>query len=448
MTNDKKIVKTEEMKIRNDVVRTPKTNKIRVMLADHVEVYGKPGENMNSMVVGPPGCGKTFAYMLPTILCEDECSMVIDDKKGFLYNTVAEELRKKGYLVHKIDFTNFNGDFRYNCLQNVKTEEDMMRIADFMVPSQGKNVDRYWEMTAKSLLRCLLEIAQQEWRECLNLRRFMDLFNKCSYKKDEVYDENGNEIEQYDGVMEIISMHQLAGERYEAMDEYKRIRSVPQNTWNCTLNSLRVELMKYASKELFDITEETTFDFSVLGREKVALFIVSSDTDKAMYPMVQLMYRDIADRLIKFADNRCKPNEGRLPVHVRFLVDDFASGVQQIGFENIIANCRSRNISYMMGFQSISQLRALYQEHTNSIMDCINYHVFYSTTNLDTNTYLSNAMQKPVREIQQMNEETVCLIQRGKGPKFAKRVQTLQLPEYVQCMKNKTKNKRKLKGIA
>lgn len=430
----------KELKFKNVEIsnlKGAKTENIRLLLADKVEVCGKPGENLNSMVVGPPGCGKTFSTMLPTILCENECSMVIDDKKGNLYNKSAEELKKRGYKVYKIDFINFNGDFKYNCFQNIKTQEDMMRLADFMVPPQGEKVDRYWEMSAKSLLRCLLEIAKHEWGSLLNLKRFMKLFNSCSYK-----DEGGVEEDllEKDGIAKLIKKHMDSGYRYEAMEEYIRIRSVPDRTWNCTLNSLRIELVKYSSSQLHKITEETTVNFSSLGKRKVAIFVVSSDTDKSMYPMVQLMYQDMADCLIQYANQRCAKNENRLPVHVRFLVDDFASGVQQINFENIIANCRSRNISYMLGFQSISQLEALYGKYSNTILDCINYQIFYSSTNLDTNNYLARAMQRPVREIQQMNENTVCLIQRGKMARFCKRIQTLELPEYQRCIENE-KNK-------
>ena len=155
-----------------------------------------------------------------------------------------------------------------------------------------------------------------------------------------------------------------------------------------------------------------------------------------MYPMIQLMYQDIADTLIKFADKNCAKNDNRLPIHVRFLIDDFASGVQQKQFQNLIANCRSRNISYMLGFQSISQLRALYKEHTESILDCVNYQIFYSSCNTDTHYHLAKAMQRPVREIQQMDDETICLIRRGTAPRFCKRVQTSELPEYVRSVKN------------
>lgn len=412
-----------------------RTENIRLLLADGVEVSGNPGENLNSVVVGPPGCGKSFSYMLPTILCESECSMVIDDKKGSLYNKAAESLRKKGYLVYKIDFTNYSGNFKYNCFTNIKTDEDIMRFADFMIPPQGGKADRYWEMSAKSLFRCLVEIAQHEWKGCLNLKHFMNLFNKCGNKNDEACDEEGNILP--DGVEKIIEKHRAMGYRYEAMKEYQRIKSVPENTWNCTLNSLRVEMMKYSSQRLYNLTSETSFDFALLGNRRVAVFVVSSDTDKAVYPLIQLMYQDMADTLIKYADKKCLKNEGRLPVHVRFLIDDFASGVQQVNFANVIANCRSRNISYMLGFQSIAQLKALYGNSADSILDCVNYQIYYGTTNVDTNYHLAKAMQHPVREIQQMNEDTICLIQRGKLPRFCKRVQTLKLPEYIQSLADK-----------
>jgi len=427
MTEKKKI----EYRKANMKTQKHKTENIRVLLADKIEVCGKPGENLNSMVVGPPGCGKTFSYMLPTILRDNECSMIIDDKKGNLYAKSEKELKMHGYEVYKIDFINFNGDFEYNCFHNIKTEEDMIRIADFMIPSQGGNADRYWEMSAKSLLRCLLEVAKFEWGESLNLEKFIKLFNRCSFKDEGEVEDN---LVETDGIAKLIKKHKKQGYHYDAMEEYIRIRSVPERTWNCTLNSLRIELVKYSSSQLHKITEKTTIDFSSLGKRKVAIFIISSDTDKSMYPMVQLMYQDIADCLIKYANQYCIKNENKLWVHVRFLIDDFASGVKQVNFENIIANCRSRNISYMLGFQSFSQLEALYGKYANTILDCINYQIFYSSTNLNTNTYLAKVMQRPIREIQQMDEDMVCLVQRGKKARFCKRIQTLELPEYQRCV--------------
>lgn len=418
----------------------PKTKNIRLLLADGIEVYGKPGENINSIVVGPPGCGKTFSYMLSTILCEDECSMVIDDKKGTLYNKAADALREKGYLVLKMDFTDHTGNFKYNCFDNIRTQEDAMRFADFIVPTQGRNVDKYWEMSSKCLLRCLMEIARHQYQGALNLELFIELFNECGNKGDDEYDDDGNRIP--DGVERIIEIHRAMGYKYDAMEEYKRIRSVPENTWNCTVNTLRGELMKYSSERLYSMTDKTTFDFIRMGKQPVAVFVISPDTEKSVYPLIQLMYQDMADSLIKYADKQCKKNDGRLPIHVRFLVDDFASGVQQVNFANLIANCRSRNISYMLGFQSIAQLKALYANSADSILDCVNYQIYYGTTNIDTNYHLARLMQRPVREIQQMNEETVCLIQRGKVPRFVKRIQTLSLPEYIRSVEDKDTSKK------
>ena len=401
-----------------------KTENIRMLLADGIEVCGKPGDNMNSVLVGPPGCGKTFSYMLPTILCEKECSMIIDDKKGNLFNKTADTLKKRGYLVLKIDYTKFGGNMKYNCFRNVETEEDAMRLADFMIPPQGTKVDRYWENTAKNLFRCLLEIARYEYKDRLNLRNYMNVFNMCGTETGDQYEE--------DDVDQLIEKHKKKGYWYDSMNEYSKLRSVSSNTWNCTLNTLRSELKRYNSPKLFRITDESTIDFSWIGKRKTAVYVISSDTDASMYPMVQLMYQDMAHELMKYADRSCWNNENRLPIHVRFLVDDFASGVQQIHFENIIANCRSRNISYMLGFQSISQLRALYEEKAYSILDCVNYQIYYSSTNLETNYYMAKLMQRPVREIQQMDDETICLIRRGKAARYCKRVQTLKLPEYIQ----------------
>jgi len=180
------------------------TKNIKMLLADGVEVNGKPGDNMNLAVVGPPGCGKTFSYMLSNILSDSECSMIVDDKKGMLYRMTEETLRNKGYKVRKIDFVSFSGSMKYNCFQYVKTEEDIMRLADYMIPSNGINADRYWEMSSKNLFRCLVEIARHEYGEGLNLRKFMTLFEMCGQAADE---DVRTKEEREDDVERIIKKH-------------------------------------------------------------------------------------------------------------------------------------------------------------------------------------------------------------------------------------------------
>lgn len=230
-----------------------KTGKINLFLADKINEEGAPGENMNMVVVGPPRCGKTFSYMLPTILAEEECSLVIDDKKGYLYRETAEILKEKGYMVFKMDFSKFRGNMSYNFFDKISSDEDVMRLADFMVPKQG-NADRFWEMSAKDLFRIVLQVAEVEHGGRLNLEKFMDTFDLCSIFSAESEEEG-------DGLEKLMENHRNQGLFYDAQEDYAKLKGSSDKTWSCILNSLRVELNKYKSRELYGITRTTTVSF-------------------------------------------------------------------------------------------------------------------------------------------------------------------------------------------
>lgn len=167
------------------------------------------------------------------------------------------------------------------------------------------------------------------------------------------------------------------------------------------------------------MTEETSIDIEELANYKIALFIITSDTDTSLDPLIKLIYRQIMGKLLAYADLE---EDGMLARHVRFILDDFASGCIMDGFQNIIANARSRNISFTLCIQSLAQLESLYGKIAKSIMECINYKVYFPSANFETQQYIARLLNCPVEDVQIMPADKICLERIYDKPRIIERI--------------------------
>ncbi|MBE6035100.1 MAG: hypothetical protein E7222_10455 [Clostridiales bacterium] len=392
-------------------------NKIGLILGEDEYIEGKFGDNMNALIVGPPGGGKTYSVVSPNIVKSNGCSMFIDDKKGNLYHKHKEQLEKEGYKVYCFNLINFKGDMHYNPFETLKTRDDIHKIVNFLIPEEKNSYDPYWTDSARELAEAIIGILMLGDKP-VTFRSLIKLIHKTGTK----YEMVGNvETPTEDYVDELINSMRIVGKECTAMDRYKSLRQNAPDTWRSVRASCISALSVYDSDNIFEVTDETTMDFNQMATKKVALFVTSSDINGAYAPLVQLMYRDIVQRLIEFADNNYVEKNSMLPQHVRFILDDFASGTVMNGFERVIANCRSRNISFMLCIQSLTQLKGLYRDMADSILDCINYKVYFSSSNLATQQHLSVIMDVPLSDIQELGCEDICIEQINRVPRFGKR---------------------------
>lgn len=391
--------------------------KIGLILGNEEEINGKFGDNMNALIVAPPGGGKTYSVVSPNIVKNNGCSMFIDDKKGNLYHKHKKQLEEEGYKVYCFNLINFKGNLHYNPFDSVKTRDDIHKMVNVLIPDEKIGYDPYWIDTARELLEALMDILLQTCKP-FTLESLIDLAHKTGTKYRMV--KNSDEPEE-DYIDKLIDALKTVGKECKGMDRYKSLRQNAPDTWRCVRSSCIAALSVYDSDNLFKITDKTTMDFSEMATEKVALFVTSSDVNGAYAPMVQFMYRDIVHRLIEMADNDYRKKNSMLPQHVRFILDDFASGTVLNGFERIIANCRSRNISFLICIQSLTQLEGLYKEMTNSVLDCFNYRVYFSSANLSTQKYLSAIMNVPLCDIQEFKQDDICIEQINQIPRMGKR---------------------------
>ena len=392
-------------------------NKIGLILGENEYVEGRYGDNMNVLVVGPPGGGKTYSVVSPNIVKNDGCSMFIDDKKGNLYNKHRVELERSGYKVFCFNLISFSGNMKYNPFSGLKDRDDVHKLVNILIPDSKMGQDPYWLDSSRELAETLIDLLMQSGGE-VTFKKLITLLHKTGTGRKV---QAGVEVPADDYVDSYIEQLKILGKKCAGMERYKSLKDNPPDTWRCVRASCISALSAFDSDKLFSVTDETTVNFYEMATEKVAIFVTSSDVNGAYAPLVQLMYHDIVQKLIELADDKYVKRQSMLPRHVRFILDDFASGVIMNDFEKVVANCRSRNISFMLSIQSLTQLKGLYKEMAESIMDCINYRVYFSSTNLKTQQYLSTITDTPLSEIQELGKEDICIEQINCAPRFAKR---------------------------
>ena len=436
-----------------------------------------PTENANMLIVGPPGCGKTFSNMLPTILGDHNSSMIVDDKKGTLYDLTAAEKIKQGYKVYKFDVIHGDGA-EYNPFGKVKDASDAQDIAEMLIPDNFSEKDTYWARAGRALLRDIIMVGHYEYWGGFNLEKFIGLVQsikqelmftdalvdmskrvRAEGKVRESVAREKTEMRQttladfkmqgkparvlsdvpgytkfvenrtLDDVDRLILKHQLRGLSYPEMDDYFTQKHNANSTFACIKNQALTGITTLCDSKLYRMTNRNDINFDDFVNGKCILYMVSSDVSSVGHLLVQMLYAEAISHLTK----RAVDLEGCLPIHIRFLIDDFASGVRMKDFENVLANCRSRNMSFMLSMQSVGQLRALYANTAESIMDCCDIKLLYSTTSPDSSAYFSRILQIPEFSIITMPTSQVGVSVRGKMPFIANRFDTPNMREYLEA---------------
>lgn len=348
-------------------------------------------ENASALLVGTPGCGKTLYTLLVNVLNNLGESMIIDDKKGSLYDLTNEILKTQGYETKVLNLKNFTGDFKFNIFDGIKYKTDIRRIVHFLIPDEKIGNDPFWIDSARILLSSIIGIGLADNRP-FTLRRLFEFLNMLTT---EVDPKTGllkkSDFEEY------ILNQKENGIICAAQEEYRNIRNSATDTWKSICISCISALEYLYDERLFELTDETTLDVKRIGEEKVALYLISSDTDSSLDSFIKLFYKKIVNELIEYADS--KENK-YLENHVRFMLDDFASGVIIDNFDKVLANCRSRNISFILCIQSLAQLKGLYGDKTEALTDCINYKLYYPSANYVTQTYMAELLDIPISDVQ------------------------------------------------
>lgn len=381
------------------------------------------GLNNNDLIIGPSGAGKTRGYVKPNILQCNE-SMIIADTKGDLIGEVGSVLRENGYQVIHMDFKDLNRSCGYNPLEYIRydrrrkkyVEQDIMTIAEALVPVTSQR-DPFWEVAAKMYLTSLIAYVM----ECLpkrehTLKFVIDLFG-------EIHTGNFRKLINELQVVKPDSFAVQSFKLFEDTGKSEKTEASITGVLGEKLNGLGFD----AAVKMYNARKRIRFQN--LGREKTAVFLTISDTDRSMDRLVSLFYAQALHVLCDSAD--LDYEDHRLPVPVRFILDDFATNAVIPNFDNLTSVIRSREIYVSIILQSITQLYAIYgQDKATTIINNCDNCLYLGGQDITTARFMGEKANKTPFTILNMPLSEAYLFTRGSAPKKVKRFDICAHPHY------------------
>ncbi len=337
------------------------------------------------------GAGKSASYVIPNA-CQLLGSYVFTDPKGELYDKTAGYLKAKGYKIKVLNLVRPQNSDGYNPLLHIKNEIDVDVIANTIVKGQNTGTnssDPFWDDMAEMLLKALIYYLKAvRPPEEQNLAGCSELVRAAN--------SNGG-----DNLLTNL-MNQLPYDHPARMN-YKSIEVAPEKTYGSILSSLQSKLGKFDSREIAELTSTNTINFEDIGKEKTAVYVISSDTHAAYDFLLTIFFSQMIQQLYDFADE----SGGALPVPTYFILDEFANIGKIPDFDKKISTSRSRKISFSVILQNLDQLEAVYKEAHETIMGNCDTHLFLGSNSQKTVEYFSKALgEKTIfRESESVNKD-------------------------------------------
>lgn len=364
--------------------------------------------NNNVLVVGTTGAGKTRSIVTPNLL-EATGSYIVSDPKGNLYNKYRDYLREKGYVVKKLDFTNPADSDKYNFFNYINSTQDIVSTAHMLIYGEGRgnHVDPFWDQAAQLLLQALIAYLKEGCKpDEQNLHYLLKLVTICY---------SSGDMDHQNSVMDrIIKEYAKLNPDSYAVSTYDKFRVAASKTLRSILITVNAKMGLFDTPEIKSMTEEDEMDIPSIGQQKTAVFVVVSDTDRSMDPLVNIFFTQAMNQLCRYADKHCEDN--RLPVPVRFILDDFATNCKIGEFPRMISSIRSRGISTMLMIQAESQLTHCYGEDGQTIIGNCDTYVYLGTNDVKTAQAVAERADVPMRKILYMPVGTNWIFRRGQNP--------------------------------
>ena len=332
------------------------TQHVRMGLDTH-----KHRRNLNTVVIGGSGAGKTRFYAKPN-LCQANTSFVILDPKGELLRDTGHLLEKKGYEVCVLDLLNMEKSFCYNPFVYLRDDNDAQRLVTNLfkstTPKDSKSNDPFWDTAASMLLMAfVLYLKYEAPPQEQNFTMVMELLRAAEVREED---------EEYQSpVDELFDRLEMQHPDHIAVKYYRDYRSGSAKTLKSIQITLAARLEKFNLRSLTALTATDELDLPSLGEKKVALFALIPDNDTSFNFLVSILYTQIFQQLFHLADHKYG---GSMPVPVHFLMDEFANVSLPDDFDKLLATMRSRNISVSIILQNIAQLKALFEKQWESIL--------------------------------------------------------------------------------
>ena len=367
--------------------------------------------NKNVLIIGGSGSGKTRFWLKPNLL-QMHSSYVVTDPKGSIVIECGNALLKHGYTIKIFNTINFQKSMHYNPFAYIHSEKDILKLVTTLIANtkgDGKAGDEFWTK-AETLLYCALigYIHYEAPVEEQNFSTLIEFLNAMEVREDDEEFQNPVDL--------MFEALEKKKPNHFAVRQYKKYKLAAGKTAKSILISCGARLAPFDIQEVRDVTAYDELQLDTLGDQKTALFLIMSDTDATFNFLISMIYTQLFNLLCEKADD---VYSGRLPVHVRCLIDEMANIGQIPNLEKLVATIRSREISACLVLQAQSQLKAIYKDNADTIIG-----------NMDSRIFLGGSEPTTLKELNQaLGKETIDTYNtsntRGNSPSYGQNFQKL-----------------------
>ena len=357
----------------------------------------KTARNKNVLIVGGSGSGKTRFFIKPNLM-QLHSSYVVTDPKGQLVLETGRLLERSGYEIRVLNTINFKKSMHYNPFAYIHSEKDILKLVTCLIANttgQGKSGDEFWTNAEKLLYMALIGYIHYEApEEEQNFGTMLEMLNSMEVREDD---------EEFKNPVDCLFDELKAKDPgHFAVRQYAKYKLAAGKTAKSILVSCGARLAPFDIAELRDVTAYDELALDTLGDRKTALFLIMSDTDSTFNFLISMVYTQLFNLLCEKADD---VYGGRLPVHVRCLIDECANIGQIPNLEKLMATIRSREISACLVLQAQSQLKALYKDNADTIIG-----------NCDSRLFLGGSEPSTLKELSQsLGRETIDTYNTGES---------------------------------
>ena len=391
-------------------------NNVILTRTEHLMMSNRPknpanARNKNVLIIGGSGSGKTRFWLKPNLL-QMHSSYVVTDPKGSIVIECGNALLKGGYNIKIFNTINFKKSMHYNPFAYIHSEKDILKLVTTLIANtkgDGKSGDEFWTK-AETLLYCALigYLHYEAPVEEQNFATLIELLNAMEVREDDEEFQNPVDL--------MFEALEKKKPNHFAVRQYKKYKLAAGKTAKSILISCGARLAPFDIQEVRDVTMYDELQLDTLGDQKTALFLIMSDTDATFNFLISMIYTQLFNLLCEKADD---VYGGRLPVHVRCLIDEAANIGQIPNLEKLVATIRSREISACLVLQAQSQLKAIYKDNADTIIG-----------NMDSRIFLGGSEPTTLKELNQaLGKETIDTYNtsdtRGNSPSYGTNYQKL-----------------------